>query len=268
MTQQSPVPQALPDHRHGRFLVVTPTYNERETIETVITQVLALDPGFAILIVDDGSPDGTGAIVEAIAQRNDRVRIIHRPSKLGLGSAYLTGFRAALTTDAEVILQMDADLQHNPADLPRLLEALDDADVAIGSRRADGGGSEGWSWQRRLISAGGSLLARTILAHPVRDMTSGFKAFRRHVLATLPLETVRANGFAFQIEMTYLCHRYGFRIKEVPITFSDRVAGRSKMDSGIIIEALLTLARLRLQSFICPRPLPSRPEPNPPPDKS
>jgi dolichol-phosphate mannosyltransferase len=235
-----------------RCLVVIPTYNERENIEAIIDRVLALDEAFNVLVVDDGSPDGTGKIVDEIAGRNQRVCVLHRTTKEGLGPAYLAGFRAALSTDADVILQMDADFQHNPDDLVRLLAALDHADVSIGSRRTTGGGSERWAWYRRLISSGGSLLARTVLAPPVRDMTSGFKAFRRHVLETLPLDRVRANGFAFQIEMTYLCHRYGFRLREVPITFGDRAAGQSKMGPGILLEALWTLARLRLQDIVRP----------------
>jgi dolichol-phosphate mannosyltransferase len=236
----------------AHYLVVIPTYNERENIEAIIDRVLALDAAFRVLVVDDNSPDGTGKLVDRLSAENDRVCILHRPAKAGLGPAYIAGFRAALATDADIILQMDADFQHNPADLVRLARALDEADVSIGSRRTSGGGSERWPWYRRLISSGGSFLARTVLAPPVRDMTSGFKAFRRSVLETVPLESVKANGFAFQIEMTYLCHQYGFRLVEVPITFGDRLAGQSKMGTGIVVEALWTLARLRLQSIVRP----------------
>jgi dolichol-phosphate mannosyltransferase len=251
----------------GPCTVVIPTYNERENIEAILHRVLALDPAFHILVVDDGSPDGTGRIVDAIAATTPRVRILHRTAKSGLGPAYLAGFRAVLATNAQVVLQMDADFQHNPDDLLRLAAALRDADVSIGSRRTAGGGSERWPWYRDAISAGGSLMARWILAPPVRDVTSGFKAFRRRVLETLPLESVKANGFAFQIEMTYLCHQYGFRIAEVPITFGDRTAGESKMGTGIIIEALWTLARLRLQSLVRPGRLAAGSRPKAPPEE-
>lgn len=233
-------------------LVIIPTYNERENIKPLCEQVLAQLPICDILIVDDGSPDGTGALADELHAREPRIRVLHRSGKLGLGTAYIAGFRYALEHGYEYIFEMDADFSHDPAYLPSLLAAAqgshgeDGADVVIGSRRIPGGGTENWGAIRQLVSAGGSLYARTILGLPVRDLTSGFKCFRRRVLQTIDLDAVRSNGYSFQIEVTYRASQAGFRIAEVPIVFVDRRVGQSKMSGTIFAEALTMVWKLRL----------------------
>jgi dolichol-phosphate mannosyltransferase len=228
-----------------RSIVIIPTYNERENLPSLVRAVLAVNPSLGVLVVDDGSPDGTGELAEDLARETGRVRVIHRPGKQGLGTAYLTGFRYALAHGYDVVVEMDGDGSHRPQDLPRLLRAAATADVVVGSRAVPGGRVEGWPLLRRLVSRWGSLYARLLLGLPVRDCTSGFKCFRRAVLASLDLDRVLSNGFGFQVEMNVLCHRAGFRIVEVPIVFPDRVAGRSKMSGRIVLEALLLVLRLR-----------------------
>ena len=199
-----------------------------------------------MLIVDDNSPDGTGDIADELARAEPRVSVLHRTQKGGLGSAYLAGFRRALAGKYEYVAQMDADFSHRVEDLPRLIAAMDRADVAIGSRSVAGGGAVDRSPLRRLVSAGGSAYARLLLGLPVRDCTGGFKCFRREALLGVDLDAVRAKGYAFQVEMNHLCHRGGLRLVEVPIVFPDRVAGRSKMTWRIFVEGWVAVIRLRL----------------------
>lgn len=248
-----------------RTVVIIPTYNERENLVPLITAVLAVDPAIDVLVVDDNSPDGTGAIAQRLAGEDPRVRVLHRAGKQGLGSAYIAGFRYALAHGYERVVEMDADFSHRPEDLPRLLRAADGADLVIGSRNVPGGRAENWSLLRHVVSKGGSLFARTLLQLPVRDCTSGFKCFRNDILLTLDLDRVKSNGYGFQVEMNYLCHRAGFRIVEVPIVFPDRRVGHSKMSGQIVLEAARRVWQLRQQQAPAypVRPLPAAAE-NPP----
>lgn len=240
-TGASPHPTALLDG-----VVVVPTYNEAENIGDLIPQILA-QPRLRILVVDDGSPDSTGAIVGALAAADPRVGLLSRPGKQGLGTAYIAGFRRAVAEGAEYIFEMDADFSHDPRYLPQLLAAAEaGADLVIGSRYVPGGGTTDWGLVRRLISRGGNLYAGLILGLPVADATGGFRCYRRRVLETLDLDKVRSNGYAFQIEMAYRALRAGFRIAEVPIIFPDRRVGKSKMSRRIVAEALVNVWRLRL----------------------
>jgi dolichol-phosphate mannosyltransferase len=226
-------------------LIIVPTYNERANLPSLVAEIHEVLPQADVLIVDDNSPDGTGLLAEAMAAKDRRVTVMRRPGKLGLGTAYLAGFRHALDQGYEYIFEMDADFSHDPAYLPAMLEAAQSADLVIGSRRVPGGRTENWGFLRRLISAGGSLYARTILGLGVRDLTSGFKCFRRHVLAALDLDAVRSEGYSFQIEMTYRALCRGFRVVEVPIVFVDRRVGQSKMSGRIFAEAMIVVWRLR-----------------------
>jgi len=229
-------------------VVCLPTYNERENLPRVIE---ALQPlGVRVLVIDDSSPDGTGELADQIAAEQDWVSVLHRDRKEGLGPAYLSGFREVLRGDAGYVLEMDADLSHDPADVPRLIEACESgADVALGSRYVPGGGTENWGRGRRVVSAGGSLYARTLLGVPIRDLTGGFKCFRREVLESIDLDTVHSKGYAFQIELTYRALRSGFRVVEVPIVFADRTHGRSKMSRAIFLEAVARVPLLRFQAL-------------------
>lgn len=230
----------------GPAWVVLPTYNEAENVERLLAAVLAkLPPSARVLVVDDGSPDGTGEIADRLAAAEERVRVLHRAEKEGLGPAYIAGFREALAGGAGLILEMDADFSHDPAYLPHLLEAAGRADLVIGSRYVSGGGVSDWGPLRRAISRGGSAYARLVLGVEVKDLTGGFKCFRREVLEAIDLDAVDARGYAFQIEMTYRALRAGFRVVEVPIVFRDRRAGSSKMDSSIVLEAVWQVPRLR-----------------------
>jgi dolichol-phosphate mannosyltransferase len=232
---------------NSRALVIVPTYNERENLASLSATILAVDPALHVLIVDDNSPDGTGALADTLAQEHQQVRVLHRPGKAGLGAAYRAGFEYALAQGYEYIIEMDADFSHNPADLPRLLAPAraGAADLVLGSRWAAGGGARGWPLHRRLISRGGSRYARTILRVPVRDLTGGFKCFRRRVLETLDLAAVKTSGYGFQIELTYRARQAGFRVQEIPIIFTERQYGQSKMSGRIVTEALLMVWRLR-----------------------
>lgn len=245
LTEKAPVKE---EHELRENLVIIPTYNEAINLKLLVPSVL--DKGsFDVLIVDDNSPDGTGEVAETLAKRFvGRVEVLHRSGKLGLGSAYLAGFRYALTMGYQQVFTMDADFSHDPSRLPALRGALDEADVVLGSRYVPGGGSLRWPLWRRLLSRGGSIYARLMLGLPIHDLTGGFKGFRRQVLETLmtELNTIRSNGYAFQIEVTYLCARHGFQIKEVPIVFEDRVVGQSKMNRRIVTEALWVVGALRL----------------------
>jgi dolichol-phosphate mannosyltransferase len=228
--------------------LVVPTYNEAENIEPFVEAAGRMLPaGSKILIVDDGSPDGTGEIAERIAKRRDDVRVLHRHSKEGLGPAYVAGFREALAGGADLIVEMDADFSHEPAYLPRLLEAAERADLVIGSRYVDGGGVGDWGVLRRGISRGGSAYAKLILGVRVNDLTAGFKCFRREVLEAIDLDTVQSKGYAFQVELTYRAIRHGFRVVEVPIVFRDRRVGDSKMSRAIVAEAIWRVPLLRFK---------------------
>ena len=231
--------------------VILPTYDERENLEGISAAILEALPGATLLVVDDGSPDGTGEIAEALAAADPRVVVRHRPGKQGLGRAYLDGFGIALGTGAAAVIQMDADWSHDPAALPALLEPVTagHADLVIGSRYVAGGGVEDWGLIRRFISRGGSTFARIVLGLGPHDLTGGFKAWRAATLAAVPFDGVRAGGYVFQIEMTYRASRLGARVAEVPITFRDRRLGESKMSRRIIIEALFVVLRLRLDEL-------------------
>jgi dolichol-phosphate mannosyltransferase len=239
-------------------LVVVPTYNEAANIVPLIEQILAQGPQFDVLVVDDGSPDGTGDLVAAIAAATPRVQLHRRAGKLGLGTAYLAGFRQGLRQGYAYICEMDADFSHQPRYLPMLLgRAEREAEVAIGSRNVPGGRVENWPLLRRLISRGGSLYARLLLGLPVRDATGGFKCFRAEVLRQIDLDSIRSNGYAFQVEMNYRAHQAGFRISELPIVFPDRVAGDSKMSRRIVLEAALMVLRLRVAAAPAPMATPA-----------
>jgi dolichol-phosphate mannosyltransferase len=231
----------------SRTLIIIPTYNERDNLTPLSTQIHEALPAADILIVDDNSPDGTGQLADSLAVKHSYIQVMHRQGKLGLGTAYIAGFRHAISCGYDYVFEMDADFSHDPCYLSSLLgAAVEGSDVVIGSRRVPGGGTENWGLGRQLISSGGSLYARTILGLPVQDLTSGFKCFRRSVLEAIDLESVRSNGYSFQIEMTYRAIQKGFRVVEVPIVFVDRRAGQSKMSRSIFLEAMGMVWRLRL----------------------
>ncbi|MEX1141439.1 MAG: polyprenol monophosphomannose synthase [Thermoleophilaceae bacterium] len=229
--------------------LILPTYNEAENIEPIVEAALPqlASTGFEhrILVVDDGSPDGTGELADRLAAAHPEVEVLHRPGKEGIGPAYLAGFERALAGGAELVMEMDSDFSHDPADIPRLVAAAADADLVLGSRYVDGGGVTDWGLVRRLISRGGSLYARVLLSVPVRDLTGGFKCFRRDVLERLDLSGVGTDGYGFQIEVTYRALRAGFRVREVPILFRDRRVGASKMSARIAVEAFWKVPLLR-----------------------
>jgi dolichol-phosphate mannosyltransferase len=236
----------------GIAWLILPTYNEAENIEAIVLAAagaLADAPceGFRVLIVDDGSPDGTGRIADQLAAEHAWVRVLHRTAKEGIGPAYLAGFRHALRDGAAFVLEMDSDFSHDPADLARLLQAVQDgADLALGSRYVAGGRVSDWGLLRRLVSEGGSTYARLVLGLSVRDLTGGYKCFRREVLQAIHFDSVRSQGYAFQVELTYRAVRAGFRVVEVPIVFRDRQRGQSKMSWRIAAEAMWLVPRLRL----------------------
>jgi dolichol-phosphate mannosyltransferase len=230
----------------AQALIVTPTYNELHNLEALVAGVFEVLPEVDILVVDDGSPDGTGELADEIAARDTRVEVMHRTGKLGLGTAYLAGFAWGLERGYEYIFEMDADLSHDPRCLPSFLEALEGgADLVIGSRNVPGGDVEGWGPFRHFLSKGGSLYSRTILGLELRDLTSGYKAFRRTVLESIHLDEVHSEGYSFQIELTYRAVLKGFRVAEVPIVFVDRRVGQSKMSGNVFLEAVLMVPRLR-----------------------
>jgi dolichol-phosphate mannosyltransferase len=225
-----------------------PTYNERENLERMID---ALEPhGIRVLVIDDNSPDGTGEIADRLAADRDWLSVLHRERKDGLGRAYVAGFHEVLRGDADYVLEMDCDFSHDPADVPRLIAAVEaGADLALGSRYVPGGGTENWGLVRRLLSRGASVYTR-ILLMPIHDSTGGFKCFRRSVLESIDLETMDAAGYVFQIETTYRTLRKGFRVVEIPIRFADRTAGQSKMSRAIVLEAILKVPVLRLRALL------------------
>lgn len=228
-------------------IVIIPTYKEKENIERIITKVLSLPGNFHVLIVDDGSPDGTADIVKALQKKHpEQIHLIQRSGKLGLGTAYITGFKWALQHEYSYIFEMDADFSHNPDDLLRLHQACQaGADVSVGSRYVPGGKVVNWPWDRIFISKGGAMYTQLITWMPVKDPTAGFVCYRADVLRTIPLDKVKFIGYAFQIEMKYRAWRLGFKIKEVPITFVDRIEGISKMSKGIVQEAMYGVWKMR-----------------------
>jgi dolichol-phosphate mannosyltransferase len=234
----------------GPWLVL-PTYNEAPNVEALVRAVLpqlaSAAPEYHVLVVDDSSPDGTGEIADRLAAELPQVQVLHRTTKEGLGRAYLAGFRYALDAGADFVLEMDSDFSHDPQDLPRLLEAAQHADLVLGSRYVDGGGVSDWGLTRRLLSRGGSSYARHVLGIPVRDLTGGFKCFRREVLESLDLGSIHTGGYGFQIELTYCAIKAGFRVAEVPIVFRDRQAGVSKMSARIAVEAVWKVPALRMR---------------------
>jgi dolichol-phosphate mannosyltransferase len=232
----------------GAWLVL-PTYNEAENVEPFVRAVLprlaSASPEHTVLIVDDNSPDGTGRIADALASELEHVRVLHRAGKEGLGRAYLAGFREGLENGAQLLLEMDADFSHDPKDIPLLIENAREADLVLGSRYVPGGGIEDWGPVRRAVSRGGCLYAQGVLRVPVRDLTGGFKCFRRRVLETVDLGSVQADGYGFQIEMTYRALKAGFHVREVPIVFRDREVGISKMNYRIAVEAVWKVPALK-----------------------
>jgi dolichol-phosphate mannosyltransferase len=227
--------------------VCLPTYNEAENLEKMVRALGPHDVG--VLVIDDGSPDGTGEIADRLAAELDYVQVLHRAHKEGIGRAYIAGFEHVLAGDSELILEMDCDFSHDPADVPRLIAACEaGADLALGSRYVPGGGTRNWGLVRRVISWGGSFYARVLLGVRIRDLTGGFKCFRRRVLETLDLDAIESKGYAFQIETTYRALRQGFRVEEIPIVFVDRTEGTSKMSRSIVVEAMLKVPLLRFTS--------------------
>ena len=243
----------MPDAWTPRAVVCIPTYNELENLEPVVRSLgEAIDPDRdLVIVIDDDSPDGTGARADLLAESLPWLTVLHRTRKEGIGAAYLAGFEVALATGAAIVLEMDCDFSHDPADVPRLIEAVEQgADLALGSRWIPGGGTVNWGLGRRLISRGGSLYARLVLGVRVRDLTGGFKCFRRHVLEAVDLDGVTTRGYGFQIEVTYRALRGGFRVVELPITFVDRRVGQSKMNSAIVLEAMRQVPLLRLRALL------------------
>ncbi len=231
--------------------VVLPTYNERDNLEPVLKAILEALPEASVLVVDDGSPDGTGELADTVAAGEPRVRVLHRSAKEGLGVAYRDGFRWVLErAETRAVVQMDADFSHDPKDLPRLLAPLmRDADLALGTRYMPGGGTVGWPWYRKLISRGGTIFARTVLLLPYRDLTGGFKAWRRELIDAIRLRETSGSGYGFQIETTWWAHRRGAKVVQIPIVFREREVGTSKMTGGIVREAMLLVLRLRWRSL-------------------
>jgi dolichol-phosphate mannosyltransferase len=228
-------------------VVCLPTYNERENLEAMLRALGG--KGVRVLVIDDNSPDGTGELADRLAQELEYVGVLHRERKEGLGPAYLSGFRRALADGAELILEMDCDFSHDPNDVPRLVAAGEQADVALGSRYVEGGAVRNWGVLRRFVSAGGSWYARVLLGVRIRDLTGGFKCYRREVLETIDLDAIHSKGYAFQIETTFRALRAGFRVVEIPITFVDREAGGSKMSRAIVAEAIWKVPLLRFAAL-------------------
>lgn len=238
-----------------RTIIVIPTYNESDNIQALVEEILALRGDIQIVIVDDNSPDGTGEVIERLAQTYPAVHAIHRPAKLGLGTAYIAGFRRGFALGADRLMTMDADFSHHPSYIPQMIEASRTYDVVIGSRYVDGGGIRNWSLARRLLSRTANTCARLALSLHVRDCTAGFRCYRREVLESIDLDHIFSDGYSFLIETAYKCQKQGYRISEVPIIFEDRRQGESKISRQEIFKAMYTLARLRWeQTFMAPFP--------------
>ncbi|PKN58831.1 MAG: dolichyl-phosphate beta-D-mannosyltransferase [Deltaproteobacteria bacterium HGW-Deltaproteobacteria-14] len=231
-------------------LIIIPTYNELENLPELVKAIFAVAADVHLLVVDDGSPDGTGALADELAAADPRVHVLHRAGKLGLGTAYIAGFKWALERDYPLVFEMDADFSHQPRYIPEFIAAAADADVVLGCRYIKGGGTEDWGLWRKFVSRGGNLYARMVLWLPFHDLTGGFKCFRREVLEALDLDGVKSTGYAFQIELTYRAHKLGFRVAEVPIIFPDRQVGQSKMSGSIVREAVVNLVKLRFDKSI------------------
>ena len=227
--------------------IVIPTYNERSNLPGIITEILVRFPDARIVVVDDNSPDGTGRIADDLAAANPNIAVLHRAAKSGIGPAYIAGFSTALATQSDLVVAMDADGSHSPADLERMLTSAEDADLVIGSRYVSGGSTVGWPATRRMLSRFGGIYARTVLGTPFADMTAGFKVYRRDALSAIPFGELRSDGYGFQIETTWHVWKAGRTVREVPITFHDRVAGKSKLSRRIVFEAMVMVWRLRFQ---------------------
>ena len=230
-------------------LIIIPTYNELENIQRLIPELMALDPAICVLVVDDNSPDGTGKLVDDMARENDRISVLHRPAKLGLGSAYVAGFKYAVQQDVDCVFEMDADFSHDPAMIPKFIEQIQSCDVVIGSRYISGINVVNWPMSRLLLSYFANFYTRLVTGMTIRDATSGYKCFRREVLESINLDDVRSDGYAFQIEMNFRCWRKGYRLKEIPIIFVDRRSGTSKLSQGVINEAVWIVWWLRIQGL-------------------
>ncbi len=230
-------------------LIIIPTYNELENIQRLIPKLMALDTAIRVLVVDDNSPDGTGKLVDDMARKNDRVSVLHRPAKLGLGSAYVAGFKYAVKQDVDCVFEMDADFSHDPAMVPEFIEQIKSCDVVIGSRYISGINVVNWPMSRLLLSYFANFYTRLVTGMTIRDATSGYKCFRREVLESINLDDVRSDGYAFQIEMNFRCWRKGYRLKEIPIIFVDRRSGTSKLSQGVINEAVWIVWWLRIQGI-------------------
>lgn len=233
-----------------KTLIIVPTYNECENLPELVKQIHGEVPHAHLLIVDDNSPDGTGALADGIAQSDERVHVLHREGKLGLGTAYIAGFKWALARDYERVFEMDADFSHQPKYLPAFLAAAEEADLVLGCRYMPGGGTEDWTFFRRFVSKGGNLYARMVMGLRFKDLTGGYKCFRREVLETIDLDAVKSKGYAFQIELTYRAKLAGFKIAEVPIIFPDRKLGQSKMSGRIVREAMVNVVKLRFDKSL------------------
>jgi len=232
-------------------VICVPTYNERDNIERLIGKLLALPLDLHVLVIDDNSPDGTGGLVDAIVESEERVHVIHRPGKMGLGGAYIRGFQWALSkTDTKYVFEMDADFSHDPAAIPEFFQHIQEADLVIGSRYCNGITVMNWPLSRLILSVGANIYSRVITGLPLHDATGGFKCFRRAVLEALPLDRIRSDGYSFQIEMNYHTWKRGFRIVEIPITFTDRLVGQSKMSKRIIWEAAFLVWKLRFAAIM------------------
>lgn len=238
-----------------KTLIIIPTYNEAESLPSLLQGIFSYLPHTDVLIVDDNSPDGTGQLVEDMRKQHQQIHILHRPGKLGLGTAYITGFKYALLHNYEAIFEMDADFSHDPQYLPAFMAAIEEADLVIGSRYIPGGNTPNWSLLRRLISGSGNIFARQVLRIPVRDCTGGFRCYRRQTLEVLDLDAIKSRGYAFQVEMTYRVLKQGLKVVEIPIIFVDRRLGQSKMSRKIMLEAFTYVLKTRLASLFMRRHL-------------
>ena len=233
-----------------KSLIIVPTYNEIENIQRLLPELMALGPDIRVLVVDDNSPDGTGRLADEQAAEYERISVLHRPKKLGLGSAYVAGFRYAIQQDVDCVFEMDADFSHDPAMIPRFIEEIASCDVVIGSRYISGINVVNWPMSRLLLSYFANIYTRVVTGMTIRDTTSGYKCFRREVLEHIDLDNVRSDGYAFQIEMNFRCLRKGYRVREIPIIFVDRRSGTSKLSRGVINEAVWIVWWLRLQRIL------------------
>ncbi len=233
-----------------KSLIIVPTYNEIDNIRRLLPELMALVPDIRVLVVDDNSPDGTGRLADKLAAENERISVLHRPKKLGLGSAYVAGFKYAIQQDVDCVFEMDADFSHDPAMIPKFIEEIASCDMVIGSRYISGINVVNWPMSRLLLSYFANIYTRVVTGMTIRDTTSGYKCFRREVLEQIDLDSVRSDGYAFQIEMNFRCWRKGYRMREIPIIFVDRRSGTSKLSQGVINEAVWIVWWLRLQRLL------------------